>query len=202
MVRFGLRLCTALGAGLIAFGLPDRAYGQNTLDVMVFDMDADTVSQIGTLFATMEDRLLAEDCPVDFELGTVTVIENPELHTMGAETSFRAIRDLEADAVVLLGIGWCPEQLRLIQGELPAGPLRGVVGPHYGCSYGDGFAVAVSGYDDPIVWLHERGHVLGLEHVAETGFVMSEHRLQAGSRVTAAHCTAFQRGRPSRRLGR
>lgn len=203
MLRRGLRLCTMLAVGFILSWLPESADGQAPaepykLDVMVFNMDAVSRSQIGTIFATMSNALADAKCPeVGFEIRSLTQVPSGTPSIIEFDEDYLLVSELDADVVVLLDIHWCPPDKKndstVSQESGEVSQESGEVKQYGGCSFGSGFAVAAGAANPKLVWLHEHGHVLGLKHMDESGYIMSDpERYAVGKDVTPDQCRTFQ----------
>ena len=193
------RFSAVFAVGLLCSGL-GSASGQHLspveipMVVMVHDEDVVSRSQVGMIFASMEEVLADEGCAVQFVLESMSEIPPGIPPAIGSPADYQAVSQLGAVprpgnlAVVLTRIEWCPVQSRP---GVPVSRLAGVGKPHLGCSFGTGFAAVVGLEQTPIAWLHELGHVKGLEHMNVPGFVMSGDGGSVGGQLAHGDCAVF-----------
>ena len=201
MGRDGFRFCAALAIWFAMFWSAETAAGQGTpglheLDVTLLEVEGVSYRlPFGTIFAEMKQVLEDAEChDVSFELAT---LESPPADmpvSIGSEPDYKKVKRLaEAegiDMVLLSSISWCPAERR----DNDPTPVVGVSDTHLGCSFGGGFAVALSAPEQQLVWLHERGHVLGARHGGTDKFVMSPSTGALGPMVSTRTCEYFQKG--------
>lgn len=151
----------------------------NTATPALTNARADTIAADMTLILQVSDSAGDEECRVRFERDGNSATFTATTGVINSQADFNTVINLPGMVKVVNQINWCNALAPNIIGCAPIP--------------GNSFAVVRSGLlQEGVLWAHEFGHNMGLNHRNDPNAVMNPIILITARGVNAAECSAYR----------